>query len=451
MVELPEVLARLDRTINYEAFAGSGIAAGRIGGLSLDSMREFCALLGDPQEAVPVIHITGTNGKGSVAAMVSELIAATGLNAGTYTSPHLDRINERIARNGEAIPDDELAEVLSGVLDVAELADRSPSWFELVTAAAFRWFSEASVDVAVIEVGLLGRYDATNVVTADVAVITNIGADHTDGAPGWELAVASEKAGIITPGRDVVVGALGPELLAVVEAEGPERVLMVDRDIDLLENQVAFGGRTISVSTPWGRHDDVYVPLHGEHQGVNAALAIVAVEAFFDRPVTSEQLEVAFGRLNVAGRVEVVGHDPLVILDGAHNADSATALARTLADEFIPLGSRIAVIGMLEGREPSEVLRPLAEFGLDLVLATAPPSPRAAAPEGIAAAAEAVGIHAEVVVDPWAAVGRALRIAGDEDMVVIAGSFYLVGPARRVVAASKPDRPESRGEDDPFA
>ena len=451
MVELPEVLARLDRTINYEAFAGSGVAAGRVAGLSLEAMEAFCALLGDPQDAVPVIHITGTNGKGSVAAMITELVAATGLNAGTYTSPHLDRINERISRNGEPISDDELAEVLGGVLDVAELADRSPSWFELVTAAAFRWFSEASVDVAVVEVGLLGRYDATNVVTAEVAVITNIGADHTDGAPGWEVAVASEKAGIITPGRDVVVGALGPELLAVVEAEGPERVFMVDRDIELLENQVAFGGRTISVETPWGRHDDVYVPLHGEHQGVNAALAIAAVAAFFDRPVTAEQLEVAFGRLQLAGRVEVVGHDPLVILDGAHNADSATALARTLADEFIPLGSRIAVIGMLEGRSPAEVIEPLARFGLDLVLATAPPSPRAAAPELVAAAAEAAGIHTEVVADPWAAVERALRVAGEEDMVLVAGSFYLVGPARKAVLAANPEPTGGRGEDDPFA
>jgi dihydrofolate synthase/folylpolyglutamate synthase len=431
--ELPEVLARLDRHTNYEALASSGVAAGRVAGLSLSTMRELCALLGDPQDAVPAIHVTGTNGKGSVGAMIAGLVAANGLRVGTYSSPHLERINERIRRDGEDISDDDLAEVLGSVLDVADLMDVSTSWFEIVTAAAFRWFSEGTVDAAVIEVGLLGRYDATNVVTADVAVITNIGPDHTDGAPGWEQAVASEKAGIVTPGREVVVGPLTPDLVEIVSNEGPSRILTVGGDIEVLDTQVAVGGRSVTLTTPWGRHDDVFVPLHGRHQAVNLALAVGATETFFDRALAPEVVEAGLADLRLGGRCEVVGHDPLVVLDGAHNRDAAAALADTLAEEFLPLGSRLLVVGMLAGRDPADVIGPLAEVGFDSVIVTEPPSPRAAPADAVAAAVREVGLFADVVPDPWAAVERALGHAAEEDLVVVAGSFYLVGPARSVL------------------
>ncbi len=439
---LPEVLARLDRSTNHEVSARSGIAAGRVAGLSLDSMRELCRMLGDPQDAVPGIHITGTNGKGSVAAMVSSLLVAAGLTVGTYTSPHIERVNERIRRNGEDIGDGDLAEVLGAVLDIAALVDVAPSWFESLTAAAFRWFSEASVDVSVVEVGLLGRYDATNVMDGDVAVITNIGADHTDGAPGWELAVASEKAGIVTPGRDVVVGPLPAELLEVVSAEGPARVIAVGRDVEVLDTQIALGGRSVSISTPWARHDDLFVPLHGRHQAANVALSVAVVESFFDRPLSSDVLEAGLDAVVLPGRCEVVGHDPLVILDGAHNRDAARALATTIGEEFTTVGSRILVVGMLAGRDPRDVLGPLSEIGLDAVVLTTPPSPRAADPADLLAAARDLGISATVVADPWSAVERALAHAAEEDLVVVAGSFYLVGPAKAVLAAG--DRRDSR-------
>jgi dihydrofolate synthase/folylpolyglutamate synthase len=433
VTDLPEVLARLDRHTNYEMLAGSRVAAGRTAGLSLATMEELCGLLGDPQDAVPAIHITGTNGKGSVAAMVSGLVQANGLRVGTYTSPHLMRVNERIRRDGEEVGDDELAEVLSSVLDVADLMGASTSWFELVTAAAFRWFSEASVDVAVVEVGLLGRYDATNVVHADVAVITNIGPDHTDGAPGWEVAVTSEKAGIITPGHEVVIGSLAPDLREVVELEGPSRVLGLGAEREVLDSAIALGGRTVSVSTPWARHDDIYVPVHGRHQTANVALAVGAAETFFDRALAPEVVEAAFADLRLPGRCEVVGHDPLVVLDGAHNRDAALALADTLVEEFTPLGSRLLVVGMLAGRDPHDVVEPLAEVGFDSVIVCAPPSPRALDPSVLAAAVRDAGLHADVVADPWAAVERALGHADEEDLVVVAGSFYLIAPARSVL------------------
>lgn len=431
--ELGEVLARLDRFTNHEVVSSSGVTAGHVAGLSLEPMRNLCALLGDPQDTVATIHVTGTNGKGSVAAMISELVKANGPNVGTYSSPHLHVINERMRRNGEPIGDVELAEVLDGVLAVAPLLDQPPTWFELVTAAAFRWFSEAGIDIAVVEVGLLGRWDATNVVRSEVAVITNIGADHTDFAEGWRRKIAEEKAGIITPDRDVICGDLGAELIAVVEAEGAARTIVEGRDFEVTSNLVAQGGRMVSFTTPWGRHDDVIVEAHGEHQGSNFAIATCAAEAFFDRELDDDVVREAAVSVLLPGRIEVVAHHPLVVLDGAHNADAAQRLASTLDEEFATIGTRYAVVGMLEGRDPEVVLGPLAASGFDLVVCCRPDTPRGQDPAKLAAAAAALGLAHEVVADPMVAVTRVIDRAQEEDVVLIVGSFYLVGPARQLL------------------
>ena len=433
MLSLGEVLARLDRFTNHEVASSSGVSAGQVEGLSLDAMRDLCVLLGDPQETVPTIHVTGTNGKGSVGAIASELVVANGLNVGLYSSPHLWSINERLRRNGEPISDDDLAEVLDGVLSVAQLMEHPPTWFELVTAAAFRWFSEAGVDVAVIEVGLLGRWDATNVVSADVSVITNVGADHTDFAPGWRRRVAEEKAGIVMAGRDVVCGALDADLVEVVEAEGAARTMIQGRDFDVSENLLAQGGRLVSFTTPWGRHDDIVIAAHGEHQGDNLAIATCAVEAFFDRALDSEVVREAAASVRLPGRIEVVSHQPLVILDGAHNADAAERLAVALDEEFAAVGSRIAIVGMLEGRDPAAVLGPLADARFDLVVCTRPDTPRGQDASLIAAAAAALDLTHEVVADPREAVTRIVQAAQEEDLVLVVGSFYLIGPARELL------------------
>jgi dihydrofolate synthase / folylpolyglutamate synthase len=198
-VNLTAALRYLDKHTNLEA------TAGRAEGLSLDRMRQLVSVLGDPQHACPVIHITGTNGKGSVARMVTELLVASGLTVGTYASPHLEVINERISRNGEPIDDDDLGRAIGLVASVEEVADITPSYFEILTAAAFSWFAEVAVDVAVVEVGMLGRWDATNVADAAVAVLTNIGHDHTDGKGDWRRAIAEEKVGIVKPGCHVRV------------------------------------------------------------------------------------------------------------------------------------------------------------------------------------------------------------------------------------------------------
>lgn len=423
-MNLREALAYLDDHINLEA------RAGLIHGLSLDHMRALVGVLADPQRSYPVIHVTGTNGKGSTSRMITELLRASGLRVGTYSSPHLERINERLSIDAQPIGDDELAELITAVARVEPLSGVVPSYFELLTAAALLWFAESAVDVAVVEVGLLGRYDATNVCDAAVAVVTNIGRDHTDGVGDWRAAIATEKAGIIRSDATLVTGVVEPELRAILVAEGPERALVLDVDYEVLDDRPAVGGRAMDIVTPWARHEDVFVPLHGRHQSSNAACALVAVESFFDRAVEDEVVAEAMGRVTVPGRCEVVNRSPLVVIDGAHNPEGAQALATTVREEFDIPGRLVMVVGMLEGRDVVEMLRCLSVTDADLVIATRPPSPRAVPAEDVAAVARALGALVEQVDDVASAVGRALDVSTSEDAVVVAGSLYVVGAAR---------------------
>jgi len=423
-VNFDESIAYLDSHINLEA------TAGLIHGLSLDHMRSLVGVLGDPQESFQVIHVTGTNGKGSTARMITALLVEHGLSVGTYSSPHLQRINERICWNGDLISDEQFASVVTDVARVAPLSGITPSFFELLTAAAFLWFAESAVDVAVVEVGLLGRYDATNVCEADVAVITNIGRDHTDGEGEWRQAIATEKAGIITEKSTLVTGVTDPELRAIFDTEGPERVFSRGDDFDVANDLYAVGGHLIDLRTPFGSYDQVLVPLHGSHQSDNAALAVVAVEAFFDRSLDEAVIQSAFQTVTMPGRFEVISHSPLLILDGAHNPDGARAAARTLTEEFDVAGRRVLVIGMLTGRDVVEMLESLEARQADLVIACTPQSPRAVPASDVAAVVRAMGVMVEQIDDVATAVQRAIDVSTDEDVILVAGSLYVAGAAR---------------------
>ncbi|MBU6329528.1 MAG: bifunctional folylpolyglutamate synthase/dihydrofolate synthase [Acidobacteria bacterium] len=422
-----EALRFLDRHINLEATAGA------IRGLSLDQMSSLVSVLGDPQNSFRVIHITGTNGKGSTARMITSLLVESGLSVGSYSSPHLQRINERIAWNGEPIGDDEFARVITELARLAPLSGTEPSYFELLTAGALLWFAENAVDVAVVEVGLLGRYDATNVCEADVAVVTNVGKDHTDGVGDWRQAIASEKAGIIKPQSFAVIGETDPTLVPVFAAEGARAMWTRGIDFDLIADQTAVGGHLIDVRTPHGRHEDIFLPLHGRHQALNASCAVAAVEAFFDRPLDADLVRDAFGSVVSPGRFEVVAHAPLVIIDGAHNPQGAAAASRTLEDEFDILGRRILVVGMLGGRDVAEMLDQLDARRADLVIACTPDSPRAVPASDVAAVARAMGVLTETIDDVGTAVARAIAVSTDVDAVLIAGSLYVAGAARTAI------------------
>ncbi len=433
-MEIAEALRWHDSHLNHETSA-TKVVAGEVEGLSMRVMRDLMALLGDPQDQVPVIHITGTNGKGTVASIVTALLRAHGLTVGTYTSPHLARVNERIARDGEPISDIDLAEVLTGIAAVEPLLDTPLSWFEIITAAAFRHFAEAPVDVAVVEVGLLGRHDATNVVNGEVAVVTSIQGDHTDFVADWEMRVASEKAGIISPDSIAVLGEMDPALVDVFEAEGPRRLVRLGVDFSAVDDRVAVGGHMAEIQGLNGRYDELFLPLHGDHQVANAALAVAAVEAFFERELDSGVIGEAFASLSLPGRFEVLGHGPLVVLDGAHNADAIAAVAKTLDDEFTPVGTRILVFGMLAGRSVARSVAAAAGFRPDLTICVTLPGPRGVDASVIARECARRSMAHEVVTDLAEGVRRALVMANEEDVIVVTGSFQIVEPARTAVSS----------------
>ncbi|MDH3706425.1 MAG: Mur ligase family protein [Acidimicrobiia bacterium] len=417
-------LTYLDRHINREAVAGA------YQGLSVHVMEELLDAMGDPHRDYPVVHVTGTKGKGTTVALAAQLFAAAGLSAGAYTSPHVSSITERLARNGTAISEDDFAAVITTVARFVPLISGTPSYFELLTAAAFRWFADEAVDVGVIEVGLLGRFDATNVADGSIAVVTSIGKDHTDGAEGWRFHVAGEKAGIVKPGATVVMGAIDDDLVPVFEAEGPDRIIRLGHDIEVAGNTMAVGGRVLDITTPWGRHEGIYLPMHGEHQAENAAMAIAVVEAFGDRALGDDVINEGFAEVQLPGRAEVVRREPVVVLDGAHNPESMRALARTLRDEFVAAADRRLVVGMLGGRDPEELLVALEAPLAELVIVCRPESPRAEDVAGVAAAARRLGCRVEEVRSVADAVDRALALSTDEDLVAVTGSFYTVGEAR---------------------
>ena len=429
-MSLAEARAWLDGHVNLEATAGD------TDGLSLAPMRRLLAALGDPQSDYPAAHITGTNGKGSVAALVAALAGAWGMSTGVYTSPHIERINERMSVGGEPIGDDDLAELLGHLRLVEDHlasagADGPPSWFELVTAAALRWFADVAVDLAVVEVGKLGRYDATNVVDSKVVVITNIGLDHTDGRMGWESEVMGEKAGILHPGATAVLGPMEPELVAIAAEESPGELLVAGQHFELEENRPAVGGRLVAVRTPRARYDDVYVSLFGDHQGANAAVAITAFEALVGQELDEAALG-ALGDVAVPARFEVMSRQPLVVIDGAHNPDGLVAIGATLADEFSVLGTVAWVVGMMRDKDPDAMLAAIQASGArcDLMVCCAPDWPRALPAGELAAAARNRGIDAEVAGDVSEAVDRALALTTEDDAVVVTGSLYTAGAAR---------------------
>jgi dihydrofolate synthase/folylpolyglutamate synthase len=431
-------IAYLDRHTNLEGSRANRFAppapdlptAGQVDGLSVAPMQALMSVLGDPQDAYRTIHVTGTNGKGSVARYAASILQTMDLSVGLYTSPNMDRVNERIAWDGADIPDDELARVVELLAAVEPLVDHTPSRFELLTAAAFVWFAEQGVDVAVVEVGLLGRYDATNVIDADVAVITNIGKDHTDGSDGWPRQVAAEKAGIIKAGSRVVLGSPMGDLRPIFEAEPSAGLWEAGTDFEVESNTLALGGRSIDLRTPGETYDQLFVPAHGRHQGDNAATAVVAVEAFFGRPTPEELINEGLSVVRLPGRFEVVDREPTVILDGAHNPDGAAAAYRTLVEEFARLGSWVLVVGMLRGKDPAEMLQAIGAPDFDAVICTEPDWSRAFPADDLATVAKGLGIAAEVVRQPVEALARARAVTAADDLILVAGSLYVVGEVR---------------------
>lgn len=412
---------------------------GRIESPSTARIERLVTLMGEPHRAYRVVHVTGTNGKGSTTQMITRLLIAHGLKVGTYTSPHLERVNERICVDGEPIGDEDLAEMLHAVADLEPHVDGRISYFEILTASAYRWFADVAVDVAVVEVGLLGRWDATNVVDADVAVLTNVSLDHTEFAGPTVAHIAREKSGIVKPGSRVIIGDVNPEVVAIVSEPPAQARLVRDVDFELLDNRVAVGGRVIDVRTPRATYTELAIPLHGAHQGDNALVALAAVEEFFDAALARDVVDEAMSTVRMPGRFEVLGVQPLVIVDGAHNVDGAESCTSVFFDDFSVDGRRILVVGTLASRNAAELLGALHADEFDLVVCCTAPSPRATPGRDLARIARELEcdqvLEASSVDDACA---RALSVARAEDAILVAGSLYVVGAARTFLRRELP-------------
>jgi dihydrofolate synthase / folylpolyglutamate synthase len=427
----------LSSHVNLESL---NVPAGRRRGPpTLERISTLMQYLGSPEVEFPAVHVTGTNGKTTTVRVLTELLAALGLKVGAYTSPHLEHVNERMSINGEPIHDDALEEMLYAVALVEQSVGVDASYFDVVTAAAFRWFADEAVDVAVVEVGMGGTWDATNVVDGQVAVVTNVSVDHVEYLGPTREEIAQEKAGIVKPGAVLVLGETDPAIQAVFESRVEDaRVFRRDVDFGVARNVLAIGGRLVDLRSPGAEYPDVFLPLHGAHQADNAAIALAAAETFVGAPLRFDVVADALARVQSPGRLEVVGRQPLVLLDGAHNVAGAQAL-RVALDEEWSIGPRTLVVGLLREKEPHEMLAALGIEELEgMLVCCRPPSPRALESSIVAKAAIDLGLpveRIEVVDRVEDAVSTALLATPPDGQIVITGSLYVVGAARSVLVS----------------
>ena len=407
----------------------------------LEPTRRATELLGDPQRSYRVIHVTGTNGKTSTTRFIERLLREYGLRTGRFTSPHLVRLNERMAIDGEPVSDEVLYEVWADIAPILELVDAELvaagdtklTFFEALAVLGFAIFADAPVDVLVLEVGMGGEWDSTNVADGDVAVFTKIGIDHAERLGNTVAEIAQTKSGIIKPGAIVVSSQQPSEALEVLQAKAAELAdafKVEGQDFAVLDVDPQSAGQRLSIRGLAGEYLDLFLPLHGQYQAENAALAIAAVEAFIggaENKLMDDVVRVAIADASSPGRLQVVNRDPLTILDAAHNPDGAASLAQALV-EYFAAPKAVGVLAVLAEKDSLGVLRELAN-SFDQVVITRSSSPRAIAPEALAKVAVTVFGEQNVTIaqDARDAMRVAHEIRPENAAIVVAGSISLVG------------------------
>jgi len=417
---------------------------------SLDRIQAFTELLGEPQKSLRVIHLTGTNGKTSTSRMIERLLRGLDLRTGRFTSPHLERMSERISIDGEQLSDEDFVRAFNDVAAYTHLVDAEQehplSFFETIVAMAYAAFADAPVDVAVVEVGMGGTWDATNVADADVAVVLPIAVDHAKYLGDSTTAIATEKAGILKPGCFAIFAEQSPEVAAVLLERAVEVGATVAREgmeFGVISRVPAVGGQVLSLQGLRGRYDDVFLPLYGAHQAQNAAVALAAVEAFAsDEPLDVEIVRAAFAEVTSPGRLEVIRRSPTIVLDAAHNPHGAEATAAALEDSF-SFSPLIGVMGVMGDKDADGVLAAFEPHFHHLICTqNSTQRSMSAADLGISA----VEIYGEdrvtVVPDLAEAIDRAATLAeageafGDAlgaGAVLVTGSVVTVGEARAML------------------
>ncbi|TLN00003.1 bifunctional folylpolyglutamate synthase/dihydrofolate synthase [bacterium] len=404
----------------------------------LGRIEELMRRLGDPHRHINIIHIGGTNGKGSTTAIAAAILQAAGYRTGTFTSPHLHAYNERYRINGEEISDEKIAAMIARLRphleQMAAEGFEHPTEFEVSTALAFLYFFEEKVDFLVLEVGLGGAIDSTNVAAPLVSVITNVAMDHMDYLGHAIEEIATVKAGIIKSGVPVVTAAGGPALEVIRQRarELGSGIFEVGRDttFEILDSSVR--GESFKLTTPRNYYPGLHISLIGAHQVVNAATAVTAVELLADRGfrITPESVTQGLLAVRWPARLEVVQEKPAVLLDGAHNYDGAVSLHRALTEIF-KYRRLILVLGMLGDKEREKVVAKLAPLA-GAVVVTKPNSPRAGEWQQVAAEAGKYAGEVYLEEDIHTAVKKAVALAGDEDLVCVTGSLYMVAEAREL-------------------
>lgn len=414
----------------------------------LEPARRVLDFLGDVQRTYPIIHITGTNGKTSTARMIEAILRALGLRTGLFTSPHLVSFAERIAIDGQPISGQALLATWAEVAPYVELVDTELSesgeprltFFEVLTVLAFAAFADAPVDVAVVEVGMGGEWDSTNVADGAVAVFTPIALDHTDRLGATLEHIARTKSGIIKPASMVVSAPQDPVVLEILRqaADMTESIVNVlGSGGTSVVTEMAVGGQVLSVIGLAGTYDDVFLDLFGDHQSVNAAVAVMAVESFLggaSQELDHEILAEAFATVSSPGRLQVISTEPTVIVDAAHNPHGAQALAEALTTYFVSDDVTL-VVGVLSDKDYTTVLETLAPMASHLVVTTAP-SERAADARELAQVASTLVVSVDVEPDPAVAIAtaRARAAMTDNGIAVVTGSITLVGLAIEMAA-----------------
>ena len=417
-------------------FADQGAAALKPG---LDRIRRLLAAMGDPQDTFRSVHVAGTNGKGSTASMVAAIATAAGLRTGLHTSPHLLRVHERMRLDGVPAPEAWLAEAVARFRPV--LDDVQPSFFEATVALSFRYFADAAVDLAVVEVGLGGRFDATNVLRPEAALVTSIGLDHTDLLGTTREAIAAEKAGIFKPGVPALTSAEGAGVLAVlcdVAAAQGVPLHIVHEEVAVKPVGAEADVQRIALQTPLRRYDDLALDLPGAHQVLNATLAVRAAELVL-APVQASAVPVYEGLQRVRtlaglqGRLQAVRQDPLLIADVAHNPDGIGRALGYAQAQAVARGGRLRVLlGLMQDKAVSEVVVQLAAAGA-ATFALALPGERALQPEALAAALRRAGAEVGGTGTARQGLDWSARTGTPADVVLATGSHQVVADVLRVL------------------
>ncbi|MEX5274621.1 folylpolyglutamate synthase/dihydrofolate synthase family protein [Kocuria sp. CPCC 205235] len=422
----------------------------------LDAVQRAVDILGNPEKSAPVIHITGTNGKTSTARMVESLLLAHDLRVGRYTSPHLEKVTERISLDGRPVTDETFVRIYGEIAPYLQLVDTELSergeprltFFEVLTVLAFAVFADEPVDVMVLEVGIGGSWDATNVADAAVSIVTPVDLDHTEMLGDTLQDIALEKAGIIKPGGFLISAAQDPVVAQILLERAQEigaQFRFEGVEFGVRGRTIAVGGQIIAVQGLAAEYIDLMLPLFGEHQAENAALAIAAVEALLgggDKPLNQELLVTGLGAVTSPGRLELARKAPPVLLDAAHNPHGLKASARAVRESFT-FAKLNLVVGILREKDVETMLRTLAEeyseYELELWCSHSR-SPRAIAPEELAEIAADMGfdedmVHAQDRLDD--AIASAIQDAADrqefDGAVLITGSVTVVGEARALL------------------